>query len=162
MTTAAPPALDVAAIRADFPVLHREVHGRPLVSLDSAATSQKPQAMIDRLAQLYTHEYARVEEGHELSTEATRAFEGTRDKVASVSNAAEPLLKALGAEEAVRASFMFYNTHAEADLLGDAVARLRRRLVSARPDAPDALPAGVPAGRARHAECAARGVRAAR
>ena len=144
MTTAAPPALDVAAIRADFPVLHREVHGRPLVSLDSAATSQEPQAMIDRLAQLYTHEYARVEEGHELSTEATRAFERT------------------GAEEAVRASFMFYNTHAEADLLGDAVARLRRRLVSARPDAPDALPAGVPAGRARHAECAARGVRAAR
>lgn len=157
--------------------------------LDSAATSQKPRAMIERMAQLYSHEYARVEEGHTLSREATRAFEGTRGRVAKLINAAEPreivfcrgatealnllanafgdgplqgggevlvtgaehssnvvpwllacrrtgarlragkleaepLLRSLGVEEAVRASFTFYNTHAEADALADALRRI--------------------------------------
>ena len=60
-------------VRDDFPILDQEVHGKPLVYLDSAATSQKPRAMIERLQQVYAHEYARVEEGHTLSREATRA-----------------------------------------------------------------------------------------
>jgi cysteine desulfurase / selenocysteine lyase len=51
--------LDVIRIREDFPVLKREVNGHPLVYLDSAATSHKPRQMIERLSQLYSHEYAR-------------------------------------------------------------------------------------------------------
>lgn len=74
--------LDLDQIRRDFPVLQRQVHGKPLVYLDSAATSEKPQVMIERLRQVYAHENARVEEGHELSRQATRAFEATRQKVA--------------------------------------------------------------------------------
>jgi cysteine desulfurase / selenocysteine lyase len=81
--------LDVARIREDFPVLARTVRGRPLVYLDNAATSQKPQAMIERISQIYAHDYARAEEGHTLSREATQAFEGTRAKVAKLINAAE-------------------------------------------------------------------------
>ncbi len=82
--------LNVSAIRADFPVLAREVNGKRLVYLDSAATSQKPRPVIDRIVQVYAHEYARVEEGHALSMEATKSFEGTRKKVAKLLNAAEP------------------------------------------------------------------------
>jgi cysteine desulfurase/selenocysteine lyase len=95
--------LDVKRIRKDFPVLKREVNGKPLVYLDNAATSQKPQAMIDRLSELYSHEYARVEEGHTLSREATKVFEGTRAKVAELINAAEPreIVFCRGATEAL-------------------------------------------------------------
>lgn len=95
--------LDVEKIREDFPVLRRTVHGKPLVYLDNAATSQKPQVMIDRLAEIYTHEYARAEEGHELSREATRAFEGARKKVAKLINAAEAreVIFCRGATEAI-------------------------------------------------------------
>jgi selenocysteine lyase/cysteine desulfurase len=118
--------LDVKRIREDFPVLKREVNGHWLVYLDNAATSQKPQAMIDRLSELYSHEYARVEEGHTLSREATKVFEGTRAKVAELINAAEPLLKALGTDEAVRASFMFYNTREEATALATALEKIVR------------------------------------
>src|SRR5436309_1584844 len=82
--------LDVARVRADFPVLQRQVHGKPLIYLDNAATSQKPWSMIRRMSEIYAHEYARVEEGHSLSNEATKVFEGTRTKVASLLNAAEP------------------------------------------------------------------------
>jgi cysteine desulfurase/selenocysteine lyase len=95
--------LNVAAIRAEFPILARTVRGRPLVYLDNAATSQKPRAMIDRIDQIYRHEYARVEEGHTLSSEATKAFEGTRAKVAELLNAAEPreIIFCRGATEAL-------------------------------------------------------------
>ena len=94
---------DVAAIRADFPILTREVNGKPRVSLDNAATSQKPRAMIERIARIYESEYARVEEGHTLSTEATAAFEGTRAKVARLLNAASPneIVFCRGATEAL-------------------------------------------------------------
>jgi len=77
-------------VRKDFPVLDRMVHGKPLVYLDSAATSQKPQVMIDRMVTLYSEEYARPEEGHALSDEATKAFEGVRAQTATLINAAEP------------------------------------------------------------------------
>jgi cysteine desulfurase/selenocysteine lyase len=95
--------LDIERIRQDFPVLARRVNGRPLVYLDNAATSQKPTAMIRRLSDLYEHEYARVEEGHALSREATKAFEGTRAKVAELINAAEPreIVFTRGATEAI-------------------------------------------------------------
>ena len=81
-------ALDVLRVRADFPILRREVHGRPLVYLDNAATSQKPQAVIDAIARYYTHLNANVHRGvHQLSEEATAAYEGARDKVRAFFNA---------------------------------------------------------------------------
>jgi len=81
--------LDVTAIRKDFPLLKREVNGHPLVYLDNAATSQKPQVMIDRLRDFYTNENAKTEEGHSLSKRATEAFEEARSKVAKFINADE-------------------------------------------------------------------------
>jgi cysteine desulfurase/selenocysteine lyase len=76
------PALDVEAIRADFPALSQSVHSRPLVYLDSAATSQKPRAVIDAVARFYAEDNANVHRGvHELSERATAAFEGAREKV---------------------------------------------------------------------------------
>lgn len=95
--------LNVAAIRAEFPILARTVRGQPLVYLDNAATSQKPRAMIERIDQIYRHEYARVEEGHTLSHEATKSFEGTRASVARLLNAAEPreIIFCRGATEAL-------------------------------------------------------------
>jgi cysteine desulfurase/selenocysteine lyase len=94
---------DVNHVRRDFPALNGTVHGKPLVYLDSAATSQKPEVMIKRLGDVYRREYARVEEGHTLSREATKAFEGTRSKVAKLINAAEPreVIFCRGATEAL-------------------------------------------------------------
>jgi cysteine desulfurase/selenocysteine lyase len=95
--------LDPYALRRDFPVLQREMNGKPLVYLDSAATSQKPRVMIERIRRIYEHEYARVEEGHKMSRDATKAFEKTRAKVAKLINAAEPreIVFCRGATEAI-------------------------------------------------------------
>ncbi len=80
--------LDVARVRADFPILQRAVHGRPLVYLDNAATTQKPQAVLDALAAYYTGINANVHRGvHELSERATEAYEGAREKVRAYFNA---------------------------------------------------------------------------
>ncbi|TVQ15005.1 MAG: SufS family cysteine desulfurase [Leptolyngbya sp. DLM2.Bin27] len=78
-------ALTLAAkVRADFPILHQEVNGHPLVYLDNAATSQKPQAVIDALDHYYQSDNANVHRGvHNLSARATDAYEGARDKVAA-------------------------------------------------------------------------------
>jgi cysteine desulfurase/selenocysteine lyase len=74
---------DVEAVRKDFPVLQRQVHGRPLVYLDSAATSQKPQVVIDAMARYYEEVNANVHRGvHALAEEATEAYEGARGKIA--------------------------------------------------------------------------------
>ena len=82
--------LDLAAIRADFPALLQSVHGRPLVYLDSAATSQKPRAVIDAVARFYAEDNANVHRGvHELAERATLALEGAREKVRRFVNAAE-------------------------------------------------------------------------
>jgi len=82
--------LDMARIRADFPILHQEVRGRPLVYLDSAATTQKPQAVIDALVRYYTHDNANVHRGvHALSERATHAYEGARERVRQFINARE-------------------------------------------------------------------------
>jgi cysteine desulfurase/selenocysteine lyase len=95
--------LDAMRIRGDFPILQRKVHGKPLVYLDNAATSQKPLCMIRRMTEVYSNEYARVEEGHALSQAATEAFEKTRGKVAKMIGAAEPreIVFCRGATEAI-------------------------------------------------------------
>ncbi len=81
--------LDVARIRADFPILARTVHGKPLVYLDNAATTQKPQAVLDAIAAYYTGINANVHRGvHELSARATDAHEAARDRVRRFFNAA--------------------------------------------------------------------------
>jgi cysteine desulfurase/selenocysteine lyase len=79
--------LDVAAIRADFPILSREVHGKPLVYLDSAATSQKPVAVLDAMDAYYRETNANVHRGvYEMAAEATARFEAGRDAVARLVN----------------------------------------------------------------------------
>jgi cysteine desulfurase/selenocysteine lyase len=81
-------SLDVEAIRKDFPILAREVHGVPLVYLDSANTSQKPQLVLDTLTDFYARHNANVARAvHTLGSEATTAFETARDKVAAFVNA---------------------------------------------------------------------------
>ncbi len=78
------PRLDVAKIRADFPILSREIDGHPLVYLDSANTSQKPRQVIDTLTHYYEHYNANVARAvHTLGTEATEAYEGARARVAT-------------------------------------------------------------------------------
>lgn len=79
---------DVNAIRADFPILSREVNGKPLVYLDNGASAQKPQVVIDAINQAYSQEYANVHRGlHYLSNLATEKYEGVRAKVANFLNA---------------------------------------------------------------------------
>src|SRR5512142_3113311 len=75
--------LDVQAIRRDFPILAREVNGKPLVYLDNAATSQKPRQVIQALVDYYERYNANIHRGiHALSEEATAAYEGVREKTA--------------------------------------------------------------------------------
>ena len=77
------PRLDRTALRAQFPALAQEVGGHPLVYLDNAAPSQKPQSVLDALAAYYEDDNANVHRGiHELSRRATTAFEGARVKLA--------------------------------------------------------------------------------
>ncbi|MFQ3207407.1 MAG: cysteine desulfurase/selenocysteine lyase [Glaciecola sp.] len=81
-------SFDVAAIRVQFPLLQRDVDGKPLAYLDNAATTQKPQAVIDALIDFYTQCNANVHRGaHHLSDEATRRYEKARDTVAQFINA---------------------------------------------------------------------------
>jgi cysteine desulfurase/selenocysteine lyase len=76
-------------VRADFPILQQTVHGKPLVYLDNAATSQTPTMVLDTIQNYYTRDNANVHRGiHTLSTRATAAYEATRDKVAEFINAA--------------------------------------------------------------------------
>jgi cysteine desulfurase/selenocysteine lyase len=84
------PPLDVEALRRDFPILARKVHGRPLVYLDNAATTQKPTPVIEAAADLYSRYYGNIHRGvHELSVQATDAHERAREKVRAFVNAAE-------------------------------------------------------------------------
>ena len=74
---------DVARIRADFPILSRQVNGKPLVYLDNGASAQKPQVVIDAITQAYAHEYSNVHRGlHYLSNLATEKYEGVRGTIA--------------------------------------------------------------------------------
>jgi cysteine desulfurase / selenocysteine lyase len=82
---------DVEAIRRDFPILAERVNGRQLVWLDNAATTQKPQSVIDRLVWYYTHENSNIHRAaHELAARATDAFEAARSKVARFLGASSP------------------------------------------------------------------------
>ena len=77
------PAFDVQAVRRDFPILAERVHGQPLIWFDNAATTHKPQAVIDRLAHFYAHENSNIHRAaHELAARATDAYESARSKVA--------------------------------------------------------------------------------
>ncbi|OQW41235.1 MAG: aminotransferase class V [Proteobacteria bacterium SG_bin4] len=82
------PPFDVNAIRRDFPILNELVHGRPLIWLDNAATTQKPQSVIDRLSHFYRHENSNIHRAaHELAARATDAYEDARKKVSHFLNA---------------------------------------------------------------------------
>ncbi len=101
MSTSA--AIDVAAIKADFPILGRSVHGAPLVYLDSAATSQKPTAVLDAVEAYYRETNANVHRGvYELAAEATARYERGRDAVARLVGAPrEGVIIAKNASEAI-------------------------------------------------------------
>src|SRR5450631_2011205 len=96
--------LDVYAIRKLFPILNREVKGKPLIYLDNAATSQKPQSVIDALVNYYTGYNANIHRGiHTLAEEATAAFEATRDLVKEFIHASsrEEIVFTKGATESI-------------------------------------------------------------
>ena len=81
-------SLDVDRIRKDFPILQRVVHGKPLVYLDNAATTQKPHAVLDALARYYAHGNANIHRGvYALSEEATKAYDAAREKIQVFLNA---------------------------------------------------------------------------
>jgi len=84
-------ALDTKRIRQDFPILSRQIHGKPLVYLDNAATTQKPRVVIERLKDFYERHNANIHRGvHTLSEEATSMVEESRSKTARFINAAKP------------------------------------------------------------------------
>ena len=84
------PAFDVKRIREDFPILKQKVHGKPLVYLDNAATSQKPAKVIEAILRFYTHDCSNVHRGvHLLSERATEVYENTRTKIQRFLNAAD-------------------------------------------------------------------------
>lgn len=97
-------ALDVQALREEFPILARQIDGQPLVYLDNAATTQKPQCVIDAIVHYYQHYNSNVHRGaHRLADEATKAFERARDIVASFVNAyqREEIIWTSGTTEAI-------------------------------------------------------------
>ena len=107
MTSPAPltrPAFDPAVVRLDFPILQQQVNGKPLVYLDNAATTQKPEAVIRAISHYYRHDNANVHRGaHTLSDRATVAFENARTTVARLLNSPAPsqVIWVRGATEAI-------------------------------------------------------------
>lgn len=98
------PAFDVNAVRRDFPILNERVNGKPLVWFDNAATTQKPQAVIDRLAYFYAHENSNIHRAaHELAARATDAYEAARNKVQRFlwAGSADEIIFVRGATEAI-------------------------------------------------------------
>ena len=84
-------SLDLVKVRADFPILGEQIHGKRLVYLDSGASAQKPVQVLDRMDHAYRHEYANVHRGlHTLANRATEAFEGARERVQRFLNAGQP------------------------------------------------------------------------
>lgn len=103
-TMVVPATYDVEAIRADFPILSREVYGKPLVYLDNGASAQKPRQVLDAIQYAYTHTYSNVHRGlHFLSNAQTDAFEAARETVRVFLNAAshEEIVFTSGATEAI-------------------------------------------------------------
>lgn len=109
---------DVERVRADFPILREKAHGHPLVYLDNAATSQKPQAVIDAIVNYYQHENANIHRGvHYLSERATEEFELARKSAQKFVNAARPseIIFVRGATEAINLVAQTYGrTHVRA------------------------------------------------
>ena len=98
------PAFDVQAVRRDFPILQERVNGRQLIWLDNAATTHKPQSVIDRLAYFYQHENSNIHRAaHELAARATDAYEGARNKVARFlgASSAEEIVFVRGTTEGI-------------------------------------------------------------
>ena len=116
-STAQEAVFDVQKIREDFPILKQTVHGKPLVYLDNAATSQKPQVVIDAELRFYLQDCSNVHRGiHQLSERATDAFEDTRRKVKEFLNAADlrEIIFVRGATEAINlVAHSFGRTHVE-------------------------------------------------
>jgi cysteine desulfurase / selenocysteine lyase len=99
-----PEAFDVETVRKDFPILSERVNGHPLIWFDNAATTQKPQAVIDRLAYFYAHENSNIHRAaHELAARATDAYEDARDTVRDFLGAgrSEEIIFVRGATEAI-------------------------------------------------------------
>ncbi|MGR9099565.1 MAG: SufS family cysteine desulfurase [Gammaproteobacteria bacterium] len=95
---------DVEKIRRDFPILDQQIRGKPLIYLDNAASSQKPNAVIDAISHNYRHDYANIHRGvHTLSERSTAAYEGAREKVRRFINAAsvKEIIFVRGATEAI-------------------------------------------------------------
>jgi cysteine desulfurase/selenocysteine lyase len=90
-TTHPKPRVELGATRADFPILHQQVNGKPLVYFDNGATSQKPRAVIDALVRYYERDNSNVHRGlHTLSMRATDGYEGARTRIAKFIHAADP------------------------------------------------------------------------
>jgi cysteine desulfurase/selenocysteine lyase len=99
-----PHPFDPNHVRRDFPILHEQVHGKPLIWLDNSATTQKPQVVIDRLKYYYEHENSNIHRGaHTLAARATDAYEAAREKVRQFLNAGsvEEIIFVRGATEAI-------------------------------------------------------------
>ncbi|PHR61953.1 MAG: cysteine desulfurase [Robiginitomaculum sp.] len=97
-------SFDINAIRAQFPILSRTIHDKPLAYLDNAASAQKPLAVIDSMRNCFEHSYANVHRGlHTMANETTEAFEGARQKIANFIGAAESseIIFTKGATEAL-------------------------------------------------------------
>ena len=95
---------DIGSVRRDFPILHEQVNGHPLIWLDNAATTQKPQSVIDRISYFYEHENSNIHRAaHELAARATDAYEDARTKVAHFLNASssKEIVFVRGATEAI-------------------------------------------------------------
>jgi len=114
-----PADFDIERVRRDFPILGENVHGKPLVYLDSAATSQKPQAVIDAMSGFFSKENANVHRGvHYLAERATDAYEGARAKVKQFLNAKDvhEIVFVRGTTEAINLVAQTYGkTHVGAD-----------------------------------------------
>ena len=98
-----PPVFDVAAARAEFPILSRQINGRPLIYLDSAASAQKPRAVIDAMTRTMEGSYSNVHRGlHTLANETTEAYESARESAARLIGAApSEIVFTKGATEAI-------------------------------------------------------------
>ena len=100
----APALFDVLSVRRDFPILEERVHGKPLIWLDNAATTQKPKVVIDRISDFYRHENSNIHRAaHDLAARSTDAYEGAREKVRRFLNApsVQDIVFVRGATEAI-------------------------------------------------------------
>ncbi|MSR16506.1 MAG: cysteine desulfurase [Methylococcaceae bacterium] len=113
----------IEKIRADFPILNEKIRNKPLVYLDNAASCQKPQAVIDSIVKLYSHDYANVHRGvHTLSVRSTDYFEAAREKVKTFINAAseKEIIFVRGATDAVNLIAQTYgkaNIHEDDEII---------------------------------------------